>query len=185
MSWLAEVLKYIGDFFSAVYNFIQTSPLFVSNLFNFILVAVFFIWLLFYVLDVVGIMDKKSKETIQAITDAENKKADAQRHFENTKKSLENVDEDVKNIVSDAKNIAQNIETNSETKLAEELVNLKNRETVLKEAQIMKAKNEVSVVIANAAVAVSEEYIKNSLDEATHKELIYNFIDDLDAEIKL
>jgi len=50
----------------------------------------------------------------------------------------------------------------------------------LKEAHESKAKEEVSRNIALAAVAVSKEYIENSLDENSHKELIYNFINDLD-----
>ena len=185
MSIIIQIFKIIGHFFASVYNFIQTSPFFTSNLFNFIIVAAFFIWLLFYFLDVVSILDKKSKETVKSITDAENKKTESQKHLEDTKKSLQNVDNDVKEILSEAENIAQNIENSSKIKLDEELLNLKNRENLLKNAQVSKAKDEVSVVIANAAVALSKEYIKNSLDEKAQKELIYNFINDLDEGMKL
>ena len=171
--------------FSAIYNFIQTHALFTSNLFNFVLVIGFFVWLLFYFIDIVGIMDKKSKETAKSISDAENKKIEAQIQLEAAKKSMKNVDIEVKGIISAGKNIAKNIEDNYKTKLDDELTSLKNRENLLHAAQIGKAQNEVSIVIANAAVAVSKEYIKNSLDEDTHKELIYNFIEDLDEGLKL
>ena len=67
----------VGTFFAAIYDFIQNFWVFKSNLFNFILVLGFFVWLLFYFLDVIGILDKKSKETIKTITDAENKKTGA------------------------------------------------------------------------------------------------------------
>lgn len=185
MNNIIEIFKIIGHFFASVYNFIQTSPFFTSNLFNFIIVAAFFVWLLFYFLDVVSILDKKSKETLKSITDAENKKSEAQKELEETKKSLQHIDNDVKEIVNEAKNLAQNIEDNSKIKLDAELLSLKNRENLLKNEQINKAKDEISIVIANAAVAVSKEYIGNSLDEETHKELIYNFINDLDERMKI
>ena len=177
--------KPICNAFSAIYNFIQTNPLFTTNLFNFILVSAFFVWLLFFKLDVVGMLDKKSKETAKLISDAENKNTEAQMHLEETQKSMQNLDEETKKIVTEAKNLAKNLEASSQAKLENELTSLKNREILLQDAQINKAKNKVSVVIANAAVAISKEYIKNSLDENTHRELIYNFIDDLDEGLKL
>ena len=179
------VWKPVCKIFSSVYNFVQTNTFFTTNLFNFILVVAFFVWLLFYFIDVIGILDKKSKETLKTISDSENKKTEAQKQLDDTKKSLQNVDSDVKGIISEANTIAKNIKNNSKAKLEEELSNLKTRENLLKDAQVKKAKNDISVVIANAAVSVSKEYIKNSLDEKTHQELIYNFIDSLDEGIKL
>ena len=177
--------KPICTIFSAIYKFIQTNTIFTSNLFNFIIVIAFFIWLLFKVVDIMGILDKKRLETVKTITNSENKKAEAENHLVETQKSLENIDSEVKNILTEAKNTARNIENNSENYLKQELENLKSREKLLNAAQINKAKSEVSIVIANAAIAVSEEYIKNSLDDDAHRELINNFIDDLDEGMKL
>ena len=177
--------KPICKIFSVAYNFIQTNSLFTSNLFNFILVAAFFVWLLFYFIDIVGILDKKSKETIMTITNAENKKAEAQNHLEETKNSLKNVDKDVENIVANAKETAKNNEEHSSAKLSEELQSIKGRTKFIQDSHRAKAEREVSATVANAAVIISKEYIKNSLDEKTHKELIMNFINDLDEGIKL
>ena len=154
--------------------------IFHSNIINFIIVLIFFIWLLFFKLDVIAFFGKKSQETIDTIRNSENKKKDAINHLEETKSSLKNVDSDVKKIVNDAKKIAKTIEEKAEIKLKDELVNLENRSKLLEAGYVSKAKEEISRKISTAAVAVSEEYIKNSLDENTHKELIYNFINDLD-----
>ena len=185
MNELITPLKAIGHFLAEVYKFIQTNPFFTSNLFNFILVAAFFVWLLFYFIDVIGILDKKSKETISTIANAENKKAEAQNHLEETKNSLKNVDKDVENIVANAKETAKANEEQSSAKLSKELQSIKNRTMLIQNSQRDKATNEISATVANAAVAVSKEYIKNSLDEKTHRELIMNFINDLDEGIKL
>jgi len=168
------------DIFAAGYNFLQTAPFFSKNLFNFVLVVAFFVWLLFFKLDVLGMLANKAQETIDTIKKSEDGKKQAEKHLKDTKKSLKNVDKDVEKIVDDAKVIAKTIKDKSKEKLNAELENLEKRATVLKEGYEQKAKNEVSKTIANAAVAVSKEYIVNSLDENTHKELIYNFINDLD-----
>ena len=154
--------------------------IFHSNIINFIIVLVFFIWLLFFKMDIIAFFGRKSQEIIDTIKNSENKKEEAINHLEETKSSLKNVDKDVKKIVDDAKKIAKTIEEKAETKLKDELVNLDNRSKLLEAGYVSKAKEEISRKISNAAVAVSEEYIKNSLDDKTHKELIYNFINDLD-----
>ncbi|MCQ2957532.1 MAG: hypothetical protein MJ180_01365 [Candidatus Gastranaerophilales bacterium] len=154
--------------------------IFHSNIINFILVLAFFIWLLFFKLDIIGMLAKKSEETINTIKKSENKKEEAIKHLADTKTSLQNVDNDVKEIVQNAKQLAKNLEEKAESKLKDELVNLENRANILKEGYESKAKEEITKKIANAAVAVSKEYIENSLDENTHRELIYNFINDLE-----
>ena len=158
--------------------------IFHSNVINFILVAIFFIWLLFFKLDIVNFFEKKSQHIKSLIKGSEQKKEDAIKHLCDTKDALKNVDNDVEKIVSDAQEIAKTIEEKSQEKLNSELVNLENRANILKEAHESKAKEEVSRKVALAAIAVSKEYIENSLDENTHKELIYNFINDLD-ELKV
>ena len=168
------------DIFAMGYNFIQTAPFFSKNLFNFILVVAFFVWLLFFKLDILGMLSKKAEETIDTIKKSEDSKKEAEKHLKDTKKSLKNVDKDVEKIVEDAKVIANTIEEKSKEKLQVELDNLEKRAAVLKDGYEQKAKNEVSKKIANAAIAVSKEYIVNSLDDETHRELIYNFINDLD-----
>ena len=177
---MMNILTQIGNFFGAIYNFIQTNPFFAKNIFNFLVVIAFFIWLLFFKLDVVGLLEKKSQETQATIKDAEDKKISAIKHYNDTKEALKNVDNDVKDIVNNAKEVAKNIEESSKSKLNSELENLETRTKVLEKNQTNKVKEEISQTVANAAVAISEEYIKNSLDEQTHKELIYNFINDLE-----
>jgi len=154
--------------------------IFHSNIINFIIVVVFFIWLLFFKIDIVAFFGKKSQETIDTIKTSENKKTDAINHLEETKTSLENIDNDVRKIVNDAKEIAKTIEEKAEIKLQDELVNLETRTQLLEAGYVSKAKEEISRKISNAAVTVSKEYIENSLDVETHRELIYNFINDLD-----
>ncbi len=151
-----------------------------SNVINFILVVAFFVWLLFFKIDVVGLLEQKKNQIALAISDSEDKKEEAIKYFADTKESLANVDSDVEKIVQDAKEIAGTIEENSQKKLQEELNNLETRANILKEGYTSKAKDEVSKKVATAAVAISKAYIQNSLDENAHKELIYNFINDLD-----
>ena len=59
--YITEFIRPVLHFFAKTYNFIQTTPFFTENVFNFILVVAFFIWLLFFKLDIVGLLDKKSK----------------------------------------------------------------------------------------------------------------------------
>ena len=80
--------------------------IFHSNIINFIIVLAFFIWLLFFKLDIVGFFGKKSEETVNTIKKSENKKADAIQHLAQTKSSLENVDIDVREIVRNAEELA-------------------------------------------------------------------------------
>lgn len=154
--------------------------IFHSNVINFILVAYFLYWLLFKKLDVIKFFEEQSEKVKSSIKNSENKKNDAINYLGQTKESLKNVDNDVAKIVADAEDIAKTIEEKSQTKLDAELSNLENRTNILKEAHESKAKEEVSRKIAMAAVAISKEYIENALDENAHRDLIYNFISDLD-----
>ena len=176
----SSILIPIAKFFGLVYQYIQSSPFFTTNLFNFIIVVGFFVWLLFFQLDITGIFAKKQKEIIGSINSSENRKNDAIKFFEETKNSLKNVDNDIKKIDTDAKSLAQKIEEQNSVKIQKEIANIENRTDILKTNHENKAKEEVSQQIANAAIAVSKEYIENSLDENTQKELIYNFIEDLE-----
>ena len=151
-----------------------------SNFINFIFVAWFLCWLLFKKLDVVAFFEKKSQETKNLIRNSADKKTDAIKHFNETKKALKNVDVDVDKILSDAQEISKTIEEKSQNKLNSEILDLENRTEILKDAHESKAKEEVSRKVAMAAIAVSKEYIEQTLDENTHKELIYNFINDLE-----
>jgi len=151
-----------------------------SNVFNFILVAYFLYWLLFKKLDVIAFFEKKSQETKRIIQNSIDKKSDAIKHLNTTQEALKNVDSDVNKILSDAQEISKTIEEKSQSKLNSEISDLENREKILKEAHESKAKEEVSRKVAMAAIAVSKEYIEQTLDENTHKELIYNFINDLE-----
>ena len=82
--------------------------------------------------------------------------------------------------MSDAKETAQAIEKASKLKLDEDIASLKASLEVLIATQKSKAKEEVSMKISQVAIDVSKKYIENSLDENMHKELIYNFINDLE-----
>ena len=174
-----NVLVPVGHFFAFIYNFIEHNDFFMKNAFNFIIVAGSFIFA-YFALNVTGIFEKKSKEISDTIKNSEDKKATAISHLEETKNSLKNVDKDIAKIVSDAKELAQVIAEKSDVKLKAELDNLKERENILKDGYEKKAEKEVFIKISNAAISVSKEYIENSLDENTHKELIYDFINNLD-----
>ncbi len=158
----------------------MTDYIFHSNIINFVIVVAFFIWLLFFKLDIIGFFAKKSEETINTIRKSENKKEEAIKNLIDTESSLKNVDSDIKDIIDNAKILAKKIEENSEIKIKEEILNLKSRETALREGYEKKAVKEVSQKVSKAAISVSKEYIENSLDENAHKELIYNFINDLE-----
>lgn len=177
--FLISICIFISKILATVYNFIQTTPFFSKNLFNFLLVVAFFVWLSIK-FDFIGLLDKKKDEIINLIRHSENEKENSKNELNNTANSLQNIDNDVKKIVDDAKNIAKSIETKSQEKLNEEISNLDKRAEKLKQGYENKAKVEVSQKIANASIAISKHYIENSLDENMHKELIYNFINNLD-----
>ena len=162
---LVAVCVLFPTFLAKVYNFIQTTPFFSKNLFNFLVVLGFFAWLLVK-FDFLGILDKKKDEIISTIRNAENRKKQSVKELQNTTNALKNIDKDIEQIVNEAKNIAKNIEQKSQEKL--------------KQGYESKAKIEVSQKIANASVAIAKQYIENSLDENMHKELIYNFINNLE-----
>lgn len=156
------------------------SYIFKSNVINFILVVLFLYWLLFIKIDIIKFLEDKSKEIIDTIRQAESKKANAIQKLENTKESLKNIDVEMDKIVFDAHNLSDDIRAKSKEKIKKELANIEERTVALEKAHQSKAKEEVSRKVANASILVAKEYIENSLDEATHKELIYNFINDLD-----
>jgi len=177
---LNNILIPLGQAFGAAYNFIQTTPFFSKNLFNFICVVAFFIWLLFYKIDIISLFAKKAEETKNTIKNSENKKADAIVHLNNTKDSLKNIDSDVEKIIENAKDIAKTMSEKAEDKLKKELNSLEERTNILTKGYEHRVQSEVSKNIANAAIMVSKEYMQNSLDENAQKELIYNFINDLE-----
>ena len=156
------------------------SYIFKSNVINFILVVLFLYWLLFIKIDSIKFLEDKSKEIIDTIRQAESKKANAIQKLENTKESLKNIDVEMDKIVFDAHNLSDDIRAKSKEKIKKELANIEERTVALEKAHQSKAKEEVSRKVANASILVAKEYIENSLDEASHKELIYNFINDLD-----
>ena len=179
-SIFSSILSSIANFFAGIYEFIQHCPLFTTNLLNFIIVVAFFIWLLFFKLDVINIFAQKRQKTINAINSSENRKNDSIKYFEETKNSLKNIAKDLEKIDTDAKSLAQKIEEQNVIKIQKEVEGIENRTNILKINHENKAKEEVSQKIASAAIAVSKEYIENSLDENTQKELIYDFINNLE-----
>ena len=179
-SMFSSILSSIANFFAGIYEFIQHCPLFTTNLLNFIIVVAFFIWLLFFKLDVINIFAQKRQKTINAINSSENRKNDSIKYFEETKNSLKNIDKDLEKIDTDAKSLAQKIEEQNAIKIQKEVEGIENRTNILKINHENKAKEEVSQKIASAAIAVSKEYIENSIDENTQKELIYDFINNLE-----
>ena len=154
--------------------------IFKSNVINFVLVVLFLYWLLFIKINIIEFLENKSNEIINTIRQAENKKTDAIQKLKNTKDSLKNIDIEMDKIVFDAYNIADDIKTKSKEKTKNEVANIEERTIALEKAHQSKAREEVSRKVAIASILVAKEYIENSLDEATHKELIYNFINDLD-----
>ncbi len=177
---LACIIYAISPLIVVAYDYISHTLFFTSNTFNFIIVVAFFVWLLFGKLDFVGVLENKRKEITEYINNSESKKANAIKYFAETKESLKNIDYETQKIISDAKAIAESIEDKTKNKIEEELAGLENRVKILKEAHESKIKEEISQKIANAAILVSKEYIENSLNEGTHKELIYSFIDNLE-----
>lgn len=176
---IVAICIFFPAFFPAIYNFIQTNPFFSKNLFNFLVVIVFFTWL-FKKINFIGILNNKKDEIIKLIRNAETKKEQSIKKFEQTNNELKNIDNDIAKIISDAKNISKSIEEKSQEKLNNEILNLDKRAEKLKQGYENKAKIEVSQKIANASIAISKQYIENSLDEKMHKELIYNFINNLE-----
>ncbi len=180
-SILSPIFTAVANFFAAIYEFIQHCPLFTTNLFNFIIVAGFFIWLLFFKLDIIDVFAKKRQQIINSINSSENRKNDSIKYFNDTKDSLKNINKDIEKIDADAKSVAQKIEEQNAIKIQKEIEGIENRANILKVSHQNKAKEEVSQKIASAAIAVSKEYIENSLDENTQKELIYDFINNLES----
>ena len=73
-----------------------------------------------------------------------------------------NIGEKIKEVTNLAEKSVEAVVSgnNALQKNVEEIKNIKNREETIKIAQFSKAREEVSSVVANAAIKISEEYIK-------------------------
>ena len=174
-----EILMNIVNSICNLYMSFVNTTLVRSNLLNFILFILFFVWL-FKKIDFSGFISKKRQEIIDSIKKSEEDKIKAKENLEKTQDSLKNIDEDVQKIIDDGKNTANLVKQQAEEKVIKEIKSIEEKTEKQLEANENKVKNEISKSVVSAAIAISKQHIISSLDEKTQKELIYKYIDELD-----
>lgn len=172
------IMNILNSAWGLYMSFVNTT-LVRSNLLNFILFILFFVWL-FKKIDFSGFISKKRQEIIDSIKKSEEDKIKAKENLEKTQDSLKNIDEDVQKIIDDGKNTANLVKQQAEEKVIKEIKSIEEKTEKQLEANENKVKNEISKSVVSAAIAISKQHIISSLDEKTQKELIYKFIDELD-----
>lgn len=151
-----------------------------SNLFNFLIVILFIVWVIKKA-NLAELIAKKQAEIAELIKNALEEKKIKQNHLLVTKTKVSNVKQEVLNIIDEGEQVANNIsesiledaEKQSEDMHKKAVVSVNNQKQIVS--------SDVRVKISNAAFYIAEEHIKQAIDERLQKKYIDEFINDLDA----
>lgn len=153
--------------------------LFHSNIFNWLLVVIFVLWLL-KKFDVIGFFETKQKEIKDSIEKALQAKEEAQKELQDTQEKIKNVEAETTAIIEDSKETAvvmsDKVKDNATLKVKE--LNENTQKTI--EAQTKSTVNSLSKEVTSAAFEIAQEHIKSAMNDDIQKEYIDEFIDNLE-----
>jgi F0F1-type ATP synthase membrane subunit b/b' len=151
-----------------------------SNLLNFIIVIVFLIWVIRKA-NLSTLITQKQNEIVESIKNAEDEKKIKQNHLLVTKTKVSNVKQEVLKIIDEGEQVASNISESilDDADKQSEDMNKKAAASIKNEKQVVSG--EVMTKIMGAAFYISEEHIKQAIDERLHRKYIDEFINNLDS----
>lgn len=157
------------ELFNTIYN---------SNVVNFIFVLLFVVWLCKKFNIAKAIADQRDA-IIATIRAAEEKKVKAELELDAVEKKIRRSEDEVSKIIENSKDVAESLSDRifKETESSIEEIVQRSHRTI--ESERESAKSVLNRQVTNAAFAVSEEHIKNSIDEHLHTKYINEFIDGL------
>ena len=151
-----------------------------SNVINLLLVY-WTIWFLFFKkFNIIKFLENKVEEVKASIKAAEEGKFEAQNKLKSSEDDLKNIEKVILEVNESYKKIAVSMKEKIDAETVKELENIQEKTQKVVNSEKVNAKNKVTEGMINASVEVAKEYIKNSLTENDHKQLVYDFIDDLD-----
>ena len=142
------------------------------------------LWLLkrFLYEPMTNMLDKRKNKIESDLEEAKEKKKEARE----LKKKYEN---ELKNARQEAQEIVENAEERGKKKAEEIVENAREEAQRIKErneAEIEQAKeealSELRTEVSSISIMVASKFLKEKLDEKEHKELINQYIEDLDAK---
>jgi len=155
-----------------------------SNIINFLLVLGFIYWVVKKV-DFLALLQKKSDEVKDVISNSDEQKIDKDNLLSAAKNNVSNLQTEVDNIMSEGKQIADRLADAINTDASQKANDLHNKAIVSIEGESQKASGEIMTQLTKAAFVVAEEHIKQAIDERLHQKFINDFIENLhEQEVK-
>lgn len=152
-----------------------------SNLFNFIIFVLIFVWI-FQKIKVKEIINNLQQKIIKLIDDVKKNKEDAYSELIQAEKAIENLDDELKVIVDEAKKSANVLSEKilSEAKKQVEDIETNAEKVIDAEEKMLIAKLTKST--SHSSVKAAEDHIKNVLTQTPtlHEKYINESIDELD-----
>lgn len=153
--------------------------IFFSNIINFIIVIVFFIWL-FRKFNIFNFIYKKRDEIVQTIKNYEQERKLKEHQLEVTKNKVKNVEQETEKIIDDGEEIAENLSERIIEEAEKEAANMQKKAHFTIESERKIAENEIMSEVTEAAFAIAEVKINEAIDSRMHQRYIDNFIDNLE-----
>jgi len=151
-----------------------------SNLFNFLIVILFIVWVIKKA-NLAELIAKKQAEIAELIKNALEEKKIKQNHLLVTKTKVSNVKQEVLNIIDEGEQVANNISESILEDAEKQSEDMHKKAVVSVNNQKQMVSSDVRVKISNAAFYIAEEHIKQAIDERLQKKYIDEFINNLDA----
>ena len=150
-----------------------------SNIINLLAVAVFLVWLV-KKFNLVGIIDGKIEQIKSFVKNAEQEREQAIAELKEVKNKVKNISEEKKEITQEAHKTADMYREKIEAETVQSLQEIEKNTEKFLDAEQKSLKESISREVAQDALEIAKEHIKQAITDDMQKKYINDFIDSLD-----
>lgn len=150
-----------------------------SNVINLLAVVVFLVWIV-KKFNLVGVIDNRIEEIKSFIQNAEQSREQAILELKEVKNKVKNIPDEKKEITDDAYRTANMYKDKIESETILSLQEIEKNTEKFLEAEQKSLKEIIGREVAQDAVSIAEEHIKQAINDDMQKKYINDFIDSLD-----
>lgn len=152
---------------------------FQSNLVNWLILAGLIIWGWNKLIP--SVVEKRARSINETIDAAEKARAEAEAFLTEQKSKVENAEAEAAKIIDEAKVVAEQMKKEMQAQTEKDIESLKQKfeAAIANERQVVVTETRKAAV--KAAMQLSESYLKSNVSDAEKKQLLSQFIEQLDS----
>ena len=150
-----------------------------SNIINLLAVVVFLVWIV-KKFNLVGVIDNRIEEIKSFIQNAEQSREQAILELKEVKNKVKNIPQEKREITEEAYKTANMYREKIESETVLSLQEIEKNTEKFLDAEQKSLKELISREVAQDAVNIAEEHIKQAINDDMQKKYINDFIDSLD-----